>query len=236
MNRSLSPALTVAAALCAASAFATAPVENPQAGPVLPRISPSSSRFASLPPEEREHVRRMAEFRKAYDAAANDIIRIRREIEARREEILAENPEAKALFDETETLFAEYSAKTNALQNIFENDEKIAALFKEMEPAKVIVESNQQALNAEVAAAMRLRMKQQREKAEAAGALPPPRIESNVTVRAISAVDSKTGKPISTDSERVQKLVDELRERTMAEGAPAATAPASSFNKTSDER
>lgn len=169
--------LLAAAALCAAPAFAQGPASGAEslpavppppppgerAAPVLPRLPPAGPRFDSLSPVEREHVRRMAEIRAARDAAEQDIIRLRQKVEDRRSAILAENEEAKTLFEDAQRLFAEYASKTNALQAILEADETIAGLFEEMKPAKALVESNQRSLNAEVVAAMQRRMREQRE-------------------------------------------------------------------------
>jgi len=105
----------------------------------------------------------MAEIRAARDAAEQDIIRLRQKVEDRRSAILAENEEAKTLFEDAQRLLAEYASKTNALQAILEADETIAGLFEEMKPAKALVESNQRSLNAEVVAAMQRRMREQRE-------------------------------------------------------------------------
>ena len=151
------PAFAAAAALCAASAAQDA-------------ASAADARFASLPPHEREHALRMIQYRAARDAAERDIIRIKGAVEARRAAILETNEEAKALFEDAERLFAEYSAKTNALQGIMEGDEKIAALLEDLAPALAIVEAKQSAMNAEVVASMRERMQRQREAAAAAEA------------------------------------------------------------------
>lgn len=182
MKRSNLPILLAAAALCSAPAFAQDPgpgapvppdAPPPEAaapaarGPVLPRVMPSGAKFESLSPAEREHVRRMAEFRAARDAAERDIFRLRQEVEERRASLLEENEEAKTLFDDAKRLFEEYSAKTNALQAILENDETISGLFKEMEPLEAMIKSNQRALNAETVSAMKRRMEEQRKEREA---------------------------------------------------------------------
>ena len=211
---------------------------------VLPRVMPHGPKFESLSPEEKEHVRKMAEFRAARDEAERDVLRLRREIEARRAEILEENEEAKSLFEDAEKLLADYVTKTNALQTILEKDERIAALFEEMEPAKTIVEANQFALNREVAAAMQKRMAKQREAAAAAGTFKPPQIVSNVSVRVVSAVDTASGEPLDPESKKVRDLISSIKAAAAAGGIegvappppaePAAPAPAAS--STSDEQ
>lgn len=165
--------LLAAAALCAAPAFAQGPAAGGESAPaapapegrapVLPRIMPSGPKFDALSPADREHVRRMAEIRAARDAAEQEILRLRQKAEERREAILAENEEAKALFEDAQRLLAEYAAKTNALQAILDKDEALSGLFREMQPAKALVESNQRSLNAEAVAAMQRRMREQRE-------------------------------------------------------------------------
>ena len=169
--------LLAAAALCAAPAFAQGPAAGGESAPaapdpapapegrapVLPRIMPSGPKFDALSPADREHVRRMAEIRAARDAAEQEILRLRQKAEERREAILAENEEAKALSEDAQRLLAEYASKTNALQAILDKDEALSGLFREMQPAKALVESNQRSLNAEAAAAMQRRMREQRE-------------------------------------------------------------------------
>lgn len=155
MKREIFKFLPAVAALCAAQP--TFAAESPQ-------------QFASLSPAERAHALKMVEYRKARDVAEREVLRIKGEIEARRAAILETNEEAKTLFAEAEALFAEYSAKTNALQAILEGDERMSSLFSEIRPAQAIVESRQSAMNAEVVAAMRERMQRQREAAEAEAA------------------------------------------------------------------
>ena len=200
--------LLAAAALCAVPAFAQAPAgggeeapalppalpDSGVRGPVLPRIMPSGPKFDSLSPAEREHIRRMAEFRAARDAAEQDIIRLRQKVEDRRS--------AKTLFEDAQRLFAEYASKTNALQAILESDETISALFEEMKPAKTLVESNQRALNAEAVAAMQRRMREQREKAEAEGSIPPPTIDRiPVSGEKSAPLPAPAEKPVLSETE-----------------------------------
>ena len=208
--------LLAAAALCAVPAFAQVPAgggeeapalppalpDSGVRGPVLPRIMPSGPKFDSLSPAEREHIRRMAEFRAARDAAEQDIIRLRQKVEDRRSAILAENEEAKTLFEDAQRLFAECASKTNALQAILESDETISALFEEMKPAKTLVESNQRALNAEAVAAMQRRMREQREKAEAEGSIPPPTIDRiPVSGEKSAPLPAPAEKPVLSETE-----------------------------------
>ena len=122
------------------------------------RILPRGPKFDKLPPEEKEHIRKMAEFRIARDEAEKELVELDKAVDARRAEILAENEEAEALSDKIAALREEYAAATNALETLFRADEKLAALAEKVEPARLIVENSQYELNAEVAAAMHKRM------------------------------------------------------------------------------
>ena len=175
MKREIFKFLPAVAALCAAQPSFAA--ESPQ-------------QFASLSPAERAHALKMVEYRKARDVAEREVLRIKGEIEARRAAILETNEEAKTLFAEAEALFAEYSAKTNALQAILEGDERMSSLFSEIRPAQAIVESRQSAMNAEVVAAMRERMQRQREAAEAEAAAAAAAGENDAASSAPSTASS----------------------------------------------
>ena len=175
MKREIFKFLPAVAALCAAQPSFAA--ESPQ-------------QFASLSPAERAHALKMVEYRKARDVAEREVLRIKGEIEARRAAILETNEEAKTLFAEAEALFAEYSAKTNALQAILEGDERMSSLFSEIRPAQAIVESRQSAMNAEVVAAIRERMQRQREAAEAEAAAAAAAGENDAASSAPSTASS----------------------------------------------
>ena len=198
--------LLAAAALCAAPVFAQGPAAGGDSAPaapdpapapegrapVLPRIMPSGPKFDALSPADREHVRRMAEIRAARDAAEQEILRLRQKAEERREAILAENEEAKALSEDAQRLLAEYAAKTNALQAILDKDEALSGLFREMQPAKALVESNQRSLNAEAVAAMQRRMREQREEIAARKAAETAEEGADAPAPAATSVLSET--------------------------------------------
>ena len=135
---------------------------------------PSGPKWDALPPDEREHVRKMAEFRAARDEAERDLLKFDDEAQARKQEILAENEEAKELFDRIVELQAELTAATNALETIYRADEKLQAIADKIVPARKIVEANQYSLNQEVVQAMRARMAKQREALEAEKPAPEP--------------------------------------------------------------
>lgn len=165
-------------ALLAAPALAQEPAPAPAALPARPApgqlVLPKGPNWEKLPPEEREHIRRMAEFKAARDAAERDILRLDDEAQARKEEILAENEEAKALHDKMLELQAEYTATTNALETIYRADEKLQSIAERLGPARTIVEANQANLTREVVAAMHKRMAKQREEIEAENPAPAP--------------------------------------------------------------
>ena len=153
------PAPEAPAPAPAAEAPAPAPVPAPA---VLPRLPARGPAWESLPPDEREHVRRMAEIRAIRDKAAKDLVDFGKQADERKKKILEENEEAKALNDRIEELRAEFAAATNALETIYRQDEELLKIAERIEPARRIVESNQEALNREVAEAMKKRLSEQR--------------------------------------------------------------------------
>lgn len=172
-------ALLSAPAFAQDAAPAAAPAPSAPAAsaarPVPGRLMlPSGPKWDALPPDEREHVRKMAEFRAARDEAERDLLKFDDEAQARKQEILAENEEAKELFDRIVELQAELTAATNALETIYRADEKLQAIADKIVPARKIVEANQYSLNQEVVQAMRARMAKQREALEAEKPAPEP--------------------------------------------------------------
>lgn len=148
-------------------------VPIPKASPeALSRVMPRGPKFDKLPPDEKEHIRRMAEFRIARDDAEKELLELDKAVEARRAAILAENEDAKKLTERIEALRAEYAAATNELAAIFRADEKLAELDSKIQPARLLVENSQYSLNQEVAAAMHKRMAAMRKAYEEAN--PPP--------------------------------------------------------------
>ena len=172
------PAAPAAAPATSAETAASEKPAAPAAAPARPApgrvLLPRGPKWDALPPEEKEHVRRMAEFKAARDAAEQDLIRLDDRAQARREKILAENEEAKTLHDRIAELKEEYAAATNALETIYRTDEELQAIAAEIEPARKIVEANQHSLNQEVVAAMHKRMAKQREALEAEKPAPAP--------------------------------------------------------------
>ena len=169
-------------ALLSAPAFAqdAAPAAGEVAAPAAARrapapgrvMLPSGPKWDAMTPEEREHVRRMAEFKAARDAAEVDLLRLDDEAQARKKAICAENGEAKALHDRMLELMAEFDATTNALETIYRSDETLRGIEAQIAPARRIVEANQESLTKEVVAAMHQRMAKQR--AALAAENPPP--------------------------------------------------------------
>lgn len=152
-----------------------APVAAPVAAPARPSprtLMPGGPRFDALPPDEKERIRRMAEFKAARDEAEQDLLRLDDEAQARKEAILAENEEAKALHDKMLELQAEFAATTNALEEIYRADEVLQSIADRIKPARALVEANQDNLTKEVVASMRARMARQRE--ELVKETPPP--------------------------------------------------------------
>lgn len=148
-------------------------VSIPKASPeALSRVLPRGPKFDKLPPDEKEHIRKMAEFRIARDNAEKELVELDKAVEVRRAEILAENEEAKKLSERIEELRSEYAAATNALETIFRADEKLAGIDAKIQPARLLVENSQYELNQEVAAAMHKRMAAMRKAYEEAN--PPP--------------------------------------------------------------
>lgn len=147
---------------------------------------PGGPRFDALPENEKEHVRRMAGFRAVRDEAAQDLLRLDDEAQARKEEILAENEEAKALHDKMLELLAEFAATTNALEEIYRADEKLRAIDESMKQAKAVVDANQDNLTKEVVASMHTRMARQRE--ALAKETPPPEIPEKALEAATNLV------------------------------------------------
>ena len=146
----------------AASAAPSAEVA-PSAAPAPGRVLlPKGRKWEAMPPEEREHYRRMAEFKAARDSAERDLLRLDGEAQARKEAILEENEEARKLFDRIQELQAEFTEATNALGRIYREDEALGKIAEQIEPARKIVEANQFALNKEVVDAMHKRMAAQR--------------------------------------------------------------------------
>lgn len=202
-------------ALLASSSFsqvaAPAPAPAAPARPSPRSLSmPSGPKFDALPPDEKEHIRRMAEFKAARDAAEMDLLRLDDEAQARKEAILAENEEAKALRDKAEELLAELAATTNALEEIYRADETLRSIADRIKPAKAIVDANQDNLTKEVVAAMHARMARQRE-AFAKENPPPP-------------VPEETPELLRMTPEAYSNLVNRPV-RTFGPGAPLAPNP-----------
>lgn len=162
------PAATPAPAPAAASAA-------PEAAPLPGRaVRPGGSSFDSLPEAEKEHIRKMAGFRSARDEAERDLLRLRDEAAKRKEAILAENEEAKTLYDRIRELETEFAAATNALETIYREDEALAGMVAKAEELQKAVDAAQTSLNHEVATAMQIRMAAQRAAYEKAHPAPPP--------------------------------------------------------------
>ena len=188
-----------------APSAAPAPEAAPAAAakPALPApgrvLLPNGPKWDALPADEKEHIRKMAEFKAARDAAEQELLRLDDEAQARKEAICKENEEAGKLRDRISELQAEFVAATNALERIYREDEALAKIAGRIEPARKIVEDSQKSLNKEVVAAMHKRMAAQRaawdkdhpapttpeEKAAAAGMT--PEAFSNLMERARSA-------------------------------------------------
>lgn len=188
-------------ALLAAPAFAqdAAPAAEAPAAPAAPAaaaaparpapgsiVMPGGPRFDALPENEKEHVRRMAGFRAVRDDAERELLKLDDEAQARKEEILAENEEAKALHDKMLELLAELAATTNALEDIYRADEKLRAIDEGMKQAKAVVDANQDNLTKEVVASMHARMARQREALEKE--TPPPEIPQKALEAATNLV------------------------------------------------
>ena len=194
---------------------AAAPTPAPAPAAVLGRrpapgmlSMPSGSRFDSLSPEEKEHIRRMAEFKTARDAAERDLLRLDDEAQARKEAIRGENEEAKALYDRIQELQAELVAATNALETIYRGDEALKAIADQIEPARKIVEASQNSMNKEVVAAMHKRMAAQRAAYEKDHPAPKP---------------GERQKPADMTPEAFSNLME--RARSAEEAPPAAPNP-----------
>lgn len=169
------------AAPAVAAAPAAAPAAPTPASAILPRVPARGAAWERLPEDEREHVRRMAEFRALRDAAERELLDIGKKAQARKDAICGENEEAKALRDRIAELQTEYADATNRLEAIYREDEELGKLAERVEPARRIVETNQRALNQEVLEAMKKRMAEQRaayEEAHPAPERPAPTPES----------------------------------------------------------
>jgi len=166
---------------------ATSPAPAPVTG--LPATAPSAlsalpapgrvgqrpaSRFEALPEAEKEHIRKMAEFRKKRDAAEREMLSLGEEANKRKEAILAENEEAKNLRDRIEELKAEFAVATNAIETIYREDEKLAAIAAKIGSLQKVVDDSQTSLNHEVSTAMQIRMAAQRAAWEKAHPAPKP--------------------------------------------------------------
>lgn len=160
------PAFAQEPAPAAAPAPGPAPASAPAARPALPApgrvLLPHGPKWDALPADEKEHIRKMAEFKAARDAAEQDLLRLDDEAQARKEEICKENEEAGKLRARIDELQAEFAAATNALEKIYRADEALAKIAGQIEPARKIVEASQDSLNKEVVAAMHKRMAAQR--------------------------------------------------------------------------
>lgn len=157
----------------AAPAPAPAPAA-PAASATLPAPGRPRPGFESLPPAEKEHVRKMAEFRKRRDAAERELIALSAETDKRKEAILAENEEARKLHDRIEELKAEFIAATNSLETIYREDGKLSEIAEKIAPLQKVVEESQASLNHEVATAMQLRLSAQRAAWEKGHPAPKP--------------------------------------------------------------
>ncbi len=222
----------------AAPAAAPAPAAVPGRRPAPGMLDmPSGPRFDSLSPEEKEHIRRMAEFKKARDAAERDLLRLDDEVQARKEAIRGENEEAKALYDRIQELQAEFVAATNALEKIYREDEALKAIVDRIEPARKIVEDSQRSMNKEVVAAMHKRMAAQREayeKDHPAPATPEARAAAaGMTVEDFTNLMERArpaGAPVSPIPSAPQHL-GRLPGLPGAPKPPPAPAPAPAGNK-----
>ena len=227
-----------APAPAAAPAAAPAPAAVPGRRPAPGMLDmPSGPRFDSLSPEEKEHIRRMAEFKKARDAAERDLLRLDDEVQARKEAIRGENEEAKALYDRIQELQAEFVAATNALEKIYREDEALKAIVDRIEPARKIVEDSQRSMNKEVVSAMHKRMAAQREayeKDHPAPATPEARAAAaGMTVEDFTNLMERArpaGAPVSPIPSAPQHL-GRLPGLPGAPKPPPAPAPAPAGNK-----
>ncbi len=188
-----------------APSAAPAPEAAPAAAakPALPApgrvLLPNGPKWDALPADEKEHIRKMAEFKAARDAAEQELLRLDDEAQARKEAICKENEEAGKLRARISELQAEFAAATNALETIYREDEELRKIADRIEPARKTVEDSQRSLNGEVVSAMHKRMAAQRaawdkdhpvpatpeERAAAAGMT--PEAFSNLMERARSA-------------------------------------------------
>ncbi|MBR1836452.1 MAG: hypothetical protein IJ783_04120 [Kiritimatiellae bacterium] len=117
----------------------------------------ADARFARVPPEIREHVKRMDSFRSSRDSSLAKVRELERKAEERRSAIREENPEAKALYDRIAEITAELEAATNSLAAIYGADEELAAILAGVGEAAESAENNQRELNEEIARAVRAR-------------------------------------------------------------------------------
>ena len=111
--------LLILFALLAISAPAQDPAPAPAAAkPALPApgrvLLPHGPKWDALPADEKEHIRKMAEFKAARDAAEQELLRLDDEAQARKEAICKENEEAGKLRARISELQAEFAAATNA--------------------------------------------------------------------------------------------------------------------------
>ncbi len=156
------PAVAQAPALApAAEKSAPAPAPAAPSPVVLPRVKTGGPTWESLPPDEREHVRRMKEFRALRDKAERELIELGKRADERKKKILEENEEAKALHDRIEELQTEFASATNALETIYRADEELGRIAERIEPARRIVESNQRFMTQEVVESMKKRLAEQ---------------------------------------------------------------------------
>lgn len=206
------PAFAQEPAPAAAPAPGPAPASAPAAKPALPApgrvLLPHGPKWDALPAEEKEHIRKMAEFKAARDEAEQELLRLDDEAQDRKDAICKENEEAGKLRARIAELQEEFAAATNALEKIYREDEALKAIADRIEPARKAVEASQKSLNREVVAAMHKRMAAQRaawdkdhpapttpeEQAAAAGMT--PEAFSNLMERARTAAPAAPRSPI----------------------------------------
>lgn len=176
---------------------------------------------------------KMAEHRKARDAAERELFRLGEEANKRKAAILEEREEAGKLRARIDELKAEYIAATNALEAIFREDEELSAIAGKIGPLQKTVEESQVSLNREVATAMQIRMAAQRAAWEKANPAPKPPEESAPAEGAENPapVPSKAPVPATARVPEPWKVpapapVPEAAPASTPAPAPAPTAPA----------
>ena len=116
-------------------------------------------RFRGIPENRREYVEKLERMKRERDAAQLGAMEARSAATGRRESILAENPEAKALSEKIASLQAELAAATNALEELLRADESLASLSAAADKAEESARKSQWELQEAIASAVRERQR-----------------------------------------------------------------------------